>query len=51
MNGSFEDFQILSCRICKVNSDKNIKRKEMKNNHLSLDNKYTFRHLQHVLHI
>jgi len=33
-----------------VNSDKNIKRKEMKNNHSPRDNKYTFRRLLHALY-
>jgi len=34
---------------CKVNSNKNIKRKEMKNNYSPQDNKYIF-HLLHALH-
>jgi len=34
-----------------VNSDKNIKRKEMKNNDSPLDNKYTLHSPLHALHI
>jgi len=54
-----EWLQILLCRessklsinnhICKVNSDKNIKRKETKNDYSPHDINYTFRRLLHAL--
>jgi len=47
----FREGVFLYYHSCKVNSDKNFKRKEMKHNYSPLDNKYKFRLLLHALYI
>jgi len=47
--GKVPSFPLISH--CKVNSDKNIKRKETKTNYSPLDDKYTFRRLLHSVHV